>query len=306
MIRYLARRGAQALATIYAVVTLAFVFGRLSGSPAVLILGENASPEQIAALDAELGFDRPVTEQYLAYLGGVLRGDFGASYRERGTSSMDLVLERLPLSLHLGAWGLGLGLALAFLVVLVTHLTGWWPLRTVALALGSMRQSTPDFFFGLLLVIVLAVQLGLLPSLGASGPAALVMPALTIATGQFVVYARLLDNSLVAQSSMDYVRTARARGEGHSRVLLGEVLPNALLPVMTVAGINLGTFLGGLVIVENVFAWPGLGQLMLSSVYARDFPVVQSALVVVALLFVAANLLVDLVSSLVDPRVRLR
>lgn len=306
MAQYLARRLLQAFVTIYVVVTIAFVFGRLSGSPSVLLLGENATSEQIQALDAELGFDRPVIEQYLDYLRGILRGDFGNSYRERGTSSMGLVAERLPLSLELGAWGLGLGLLLAFAVVVTTHLTRWWPLRTISLALGSIRQATPDFFFGLVLVIVFAVQLNWLPSLGAGHPLALVLPAATIATGQFIVYARLLDNSISEQNSQDYVRTAYARGESRRRVVLGEVLPNALLPVMTVAGINLGTFLGGLVIVENVFAWPGLGQLMLNSVYARDFPVVQAGLIVVALLFVLANLLVDLLYSVIDPRVRLQ
>ncbi|HCX84777.1 MAG TPA: glutathione ABC transporter permease GsiC [Micrococcales bacterium] len=306
MLRYLGRRLGQALVTILAVVSLAFVFGRLSGSPAVLLLGENASSEQIAALDAELGFDRPVWQQYLAYLAGVVRGDFGVSYRERGTSSMALVLERLPFSLELGFWGLGLGLLLAFAVVLTTHLTRWWPLRTVALALGSVRGSIPDFFFGLILVIVFAVTLGWLPSLGAGHPLSLVMPALTIATGQFIVYARLLDNAISEQTGMDYVRTPQARGEGRARTVLSEVLPNAVLPVMTVAGINLGAFLGGLVIVENVFAWPGLGQLMLGAVYARDFPVVQSGLIVIALLFIVANLLVDVGHSLIDPRVRMR
>ncbi len=305
MARFIARRLLQAFITIYVVITVAFIFGRLSGSPAALLLGENASREQIEALDEELGFNRPVLDQYFSYIGGILRGDFGDSYRNRGTSSMDLVMDRLPTSLTLGAWGLGLGLLLAFAVVVTTHVTRWWPLRTIALTLGSIRQATPDFFFGLLLVIVFAVQLGWLPSLGSGSVASLVMPAATIATGQFIVYARLLDNSIAEQISADYVRTARARGESHRRVVLTEALPNALLPVMTVAGINLGVFLGGLVIVENVFAWPGLGQLMLNAVYARDFPVVQSGLIIVALIFVLANLVVDLLYSVVDPRVRL-
>lgn len=306
MSTFLFRRLLQAVASIYIVITLAFVFGRLSGSPAALILGENAGAEQIAQLDSDLGFDRPYLVQYWEYLSGVLRGDFGDSYRQTGTSSMTLVLERLPTSLALGAVGLLLGLVLAFAVVLTVHLTRWWPLRTVSLAIGSLRQSIPDFFFGLLLVMVFAVQLSLLPSLGNSHPFAIVLPAVTIATGQFVIYTRLLDNALIEQSAMDYVRTARARGESNSRVVLAEALPNAILPVMTVAGINLGTFLGGLVIVENVFAWPGMGQLMLGAVYARDFPVVQSGLIVVALLFIAANFVVDILYGVLDPRARVR
>ncbi|NQX17559.1 ABC transporter permease [Rathayibacter sp. VKM Ac-2857] len=302
---YLVRRLAQGLATIFAVVTIAFGLGRLSGSPAALLLTENASPEQIADLNQRLGFDLPLWQQYLRYLGGLLTGDFGDSYRQAGVSSMQLVLERLPASLSLGAVGLVLGLALALIAGVVIQLTRSRGLRALSLGLGSTRQAIPDFFFGLLLVLVLSVWLGLLPSLGNRDPLAIIMPALTIATGQFVLYTRLLDNALTEQSTQDYARTAFARGENRFRVVVGELLPNAFLPVLTVAGISLGSFLGGLVIVENVFAWPGMGQLMLGAVYSRDFPVVQSGLIVVALLFILANLLVDLVSGLIDPRVRL-
>ena len=302
---YLVRRTAQGAATILAVVTIAFALGRLSGSPAALLLTENATPEQIADLNHRLGFDLPLWQQYLSYLGGLLTGDFGDSYRQTGVSSMELVLERLPASLSLGAVGLLLGLALALIAGVVIQLTRSRGLRALSLGLGSTRQAIPDFFFGLLLVLVFSVWLGLLPSLGNRDPLAIVMPALTIATGQFVLYTRLLDNALTEQSTQDYARTASARGENRFRVVVGELLPNALLPVLTVAGISLGSFLGGLVIVENVFAWPGMGQLMLGAVYSRDFPVVQSGLIVVAVLFILANLLVDLVSGLIDPRVRL-
>jgi len=302
---YLVRRLAQGLATIFAVVTIAFGLGRLSGSPAALLLTENATPEQIADLNQRLGFDLPLWQQYLRYLGGLVTGDFGDSYRQAGVSSMQLVLERLPASLSLGAVGLLLGLAFALVAGVVIQLTRSRGLRALSLGLGSTRQAIPDFFFGLLLVLVLSVWLGLLPSLGNRDPLAIIMPALTIATGQFVLYTRLLDNALTEQSTQDYARTAFARGENRFRVVVGELLPNAFLPVLTVAGISLGSFLGGLVIVENVFAWPGMGQLMLGAVYSRDFPVVQSGLIVVALLFILANLLVDVVSGLIDPRVRL-
>ncbi|NQX12403.1 ABC transporter permease [Microbacteriaceae bacterium VKM Ac-2855] len=303
--RYVIRRVLQGLATIFAVVTIAFALGRLSGSPAALLLTENATPEQISDLNHRLGFDLPLWQQYLNYLLGLVQGDFGDSYRQAGISSMQLVLERLPASLSLGAVGLVLGLALAMIAGLVIQLTGSRGLRTLSLGLGSTRQAIPDFFFGLLLVLIFSVWLGLLPSLGNKSPLAIIMPAVVIATGQFVVYTRLLDNALSEQSSQDYARTAYARGENRFRVVVGELLPNAFLPVLTVAGISLGSFLGGLVIVENVFAWPGMGQLMLSAVYSRDFPVVQSGLIVVALLFILANFFVDIVYGLIDPRVRL-
>lgn len=304
MVRYLARRGVQALVTVFVVVTVAFALGRASGSPAAQLLPDNASKAQIDALNARLGFDRPMWQQYLDYLGGLVRGDFGDSYRQTGVSSMELVGERLPASLTLGAVGLAAGLLLALGAVLLVHLTGSRRLQAVMLTLGSVRQSMPDFLFGVLLVAVFAVSLGWLPSLGNKDPLGIVLPAVTIATGQFVIYVRLAGNALGEQARADYVRTAYARGESRARVVLTEMLPNGVLPVLTIAGINLGSFLGGLVIVENVFAWPGLGQLMLGAVYSRDFPVVQSGLIVVALLFIASNLLVDLLYGVIDPRVR--
>lgn len=304
MLRHLVRRGVQALVTVFVVVSVAFVLGRASGSPAAQLLPDNAGRDQIDALNARLGFDRPVLVQYLDYLAGLVRGDFGDSYRQTGVSALQIVAERLPASLGLGAAGLVLGLVLALGTAVVLQLLAAHRLRSLVLALGSVRQSMPDFLFGVLLVAVFAVTLGWLPSLGNRDPLGIVLPAVTIATGQFVLYLRLAGNALQEQSSLDYVRTAYARGESRVRVVLTEILPNAVLPVLTIAGINLGSFLGGLVIVENVFAWPGLGQLVLSSVYARDFPVVQAALVVVAVLFIVSNLLVDVVSGLIDPRVR--
>ncbi len=304
MYRYLSRRLIRAAVVVYAVVTVAFILGRLSGSPASHLLSENASRAQIDALNHQLGFDRPLVIQYLTYLRGiVLHGDFGDSYRQTGTSSMALVAERLPASLTLGVAGLVGGLVLALAAVLAVHLWGSQKLQGLLLGLGSARMAVPDFVAGLLLVMVFAVTLGWLPSLGNRTPDAIILPLLTIATAQFVVYYRLTGSALSEQAGLDYVRTALSRGEGRTRVVLTETLPNAILPVLTVAGINLGTFLGGLVIVENVFAWPGLGQLMLSAVYSRDFPVVQSGLIVVSLLFVVSNLLVDVVYGLIDPRV---
>lgn len=304
MLRHLSRRGIQALVTVFVVVTVAFVLGRASGSPAAQLLPDTASREQIEALNARLGFDRPVLVQYGEYLAGLVRGDLGDSYRQTGVPALQVVAERLPASLSLGALGLVLGLVLALGTAVLLQITGASRVRSLVLAVGSLRQSTPDFLFGVLLVAVFAVSLGWLPSLGNRQASGIVLPAVTIATGQFVLYLRLAGHALQEQSAADHVRTAYARGESRARVVLAEVLPNALLPVLTIAGINLGSFLGGLVIVENVFAWPGLGQLVLSAVYARDFPVVQAALVVVALLFILSTLLVDLVSGLLDPRVR--
>jgi peptide/nickel transport system permease protein len=302
---YAMRRLGQAVITLLVVVTVTFVLGRLSGSPGAILLGDNATPEQIAAFDSARGFDRPLWEQYAAYLGGLLRGEFGTSYRQTGVSSMELVAERLPASLLLGSVGLGLGIALALGAALLIQLTGSRTLRTVSLGLGSLRAAIPDFFFGLLLVLFFSVGLGWFPSLGNQTPISLVLPAVTVATGVYILYSRLIDNSMNEQRSMDYVKTALARGDSRARVTVAEILPNALLPVLTIVGINLGAFLGGMLIVENVFAWPGLGQLTMAAVYTRDFPVVQASILVVAFLFVVANLVVDFIYQFIDPRVRL-
>lgn len=305
MTRFLGRRLVQAAVTIFAVVTIAFVFGRLAGSPAAQLLPETATQEQLDALNEKLGFNRPVLEQYFNYLAGLLRGDFQNSYRQTDQSSMAMVMDRFPASIRLGVTGLVLGLVLALVAVLTVQLTRSRALRGLMLGLGSARSSIPDFFFGLILVLTFSIYLGWFPSLGDSKPMAIVMPAVTIGTGQFVVYTRMLDNSMSQEGMQDYVRTARAKGERFPYIVFREILPNAVLPVLTLAGINLGAFLGGLVLVENVFAWPGLGQLIVGAVYARDFPVVQSGMILVALLFVLANLLVDIVQAVLDPRVRL-
>lgn len=302
---YFVRRVAQAVATIFVVVVVAFVLGRLTGSPAALLLSDGASAAQIQELNASLGFDRPLIDQFGSFLAGVLRGDLGTSYRNAGQSALGAILTRLPatIALALISFLVGILLALVGAVALRLGRAGW--LRPVLIVAGSIRHSIPDFFFAVLAVLLFSVTLGWLPSLGARTPLAYVLPVLTIATGQFVLYLRLLDNSLSEQESQDYVRTALARGKRRLSVVVTEMLPNALLPVMTVAGLNLAVLLGGTVIVEQVFSWPGLGSLLIEAVSQRDFPIVQAGLLVVAAIFVVVNLTVDILYWVIDPRVRL-
>ncbi|WP_345441385.1 ABC transporter permease [Microbacterium gilvum] len=304
MIGFLVRRLGASLATLFAVVTIAFALGRATGEPGALLLPDNASAEDVAAMNASLGFDRPLIVQYASYLAGLLTGDFGDSYRLR-EPAIGLVLERVPATFELALWSFAAGLALAVIVALAIQLTGSRVLRAVAGWAGALRQSVPDFFFGLLLVLVFAVTLAVLPSLGRTSPASLVLPVVTLATGQFVMYLRLLDAALSEQASQDYVRTAFAQGQRRSAILLTQMLPNALLPVLGMAGLNLGGLLGGTVVVEVVFAWPGLGQLLTDAVSQRDFPIVQAGLLFVALMFVVVNTLVDLVVHRIDPRTAL-
>ncbi|GAA3664962.1 ABC transporter permease [Microbacterium marinilacus] len=295
------RRLGLALVTLFLVVTVAFVLGRATGEPGALLLPDNANADDVAALNAALGFDRPILVQYLAYLGGLFVGDFGDSYRLR-EPAIGLVLERIPATFELAVWSFLGGFALALGVALLIQITGSRVLRAIANWCGALRQSIPDFFFGLLLVLVFAVTLGLLPSLGRTSPESLVLPVITLTTGQFVMYLRLLDVALSEQAGQDYVRTAFAQGQRRVAILFTQMLPNALLPVLGMAGLNLGGLLGGTVVVEVVFAWPGLGQLLTDAVSQRDFPIVQAGLLFVALMFVVVNTLVDLLVHRIDPR----
>lgn len=298
---FLLRRLGLALVTLFLVVTIAFALGRATGNPGALLLPDNANAEDVAALNAALGFDRPLLVQYVSYLGGLFTGDLGDSYRLR-EPALELVLERIPATFELAVWSFMGGFVLALAVALLIQLTGSRALRSIANWCGALRQSIPDFFFGLLLVLVFAVTLGLLPSLGRTGPESLILPVVTLTTGQFVMYLRLLDVALSEQAAQDYVRTAFAQGQRRTSILLTQMLPNALLPVLGMAGLNLGGLLGGTVVVEVVFAWPGLGQLLTDAVSQRDFPIVQAGLLFVALMFVAVNTLVDLLVHRIDPR----
>lgn len=305
MVRFLGRRLVQGIVTVFGVITVTFFLVRLSGNPAALLLGAEATQEDIAKLSAALGFDRPLIEQYGSFLADVLRGDFGMSLRQ-GVPAADLVMQRLPATFELALWSFALGTAAAALTVLVLQLTGSRALRAAVLWVASARQAIPSFWLGLILVLVFSVTLGVLPALGRTTPQSLVLPMITIATLEFALYVRLLDAGFADQMSQDYVRTAQSKGQSHPVVVVRHVLPNAVLPVITVAGLNLGALLGGTIVVELVFNWPGLGQLIMSSISARDYAVVQAGVLTIALFFIVTNLLVDLLYAVLDPRVRLR
>lgn len=301
---YIARKLAQAVFTIFAVVTIGFFLGRLSGKPGALILPEGATQAEIDAFNAGLGFEQPLLVQYTDFLGGLLSGTVGDSYRQK-VPALDLLIDRVPATFQLAISSFVIGLGAALLVALLIYITRWNWLRLSLLWLGSLRQAIPDFLFGVLLAFVFSVSLGMLPSLGNQGPQSLILPVACLATAQFAIYLRLIGSALGEQQGLDYVRASYAKGQPHSAVVVRQMTPNALVPVLTIAGLNLGGLLGGTVIVEAVFAWPGMGQVLLQAVNGRDFPVVLGGLVIVATFFVLVNLLVDLITATIDPRVRL-
>ncbi len=301
---YILRKSLQALVTMFVVVTVGFFLGRLSGKPGALILPEGATQSEIDALNASLGFERPLISQYLDFLLGLLGGTVGDSYRQN-VPALELLVDRIPATFQLALVSFAVGLVAALLVAVLVFVTRWNWLRLTLLWLGALRQSIPDFMFGVLLVFVFSVLLGALPSLGNMGPQSLVLPVACLATAQFALYLRLIGAALGEQQALDYVRASYAKGEGHPLVVVRQMLPNALVPVLTIAGLNLGGLLGGTVIVETVFSWPGMGQVLIQAVNGRDFPVVLGGLAIVAGFFVTVNLLVDLVTAWIDPRVRL-
>lgn len=305
MTHYIARRLVRGLLTIFGVVTLAFFALRLNGSPGAAMIPQG-TPQAVAQLNRALGFQGSLVSQYLRYLGNVLHGNFGDSFAQQGVPTLSIVLQRMPATLELAVAALVLGTACGFALAFAIQMSGNHSLRSFLLWLAVARQATPTFLFGVLLVLVFSVMLGWLPSIGRGGIAHLILPTVTLGSFDVGLYMRLLDSGLGDQRASDYVRTAESKGQRPSMVLLRHMLPNALLPTVTIAGLNFGAMLGGVVIVEAVFNWPGVGELLVSSINARDYPVVQTTLIVIAVTFIVVNLAVDLLYAALDPRVRLR
>ena len=305
MLGFFARRLVQATLTILGVLTVAFFLVRLSGDPTALLLPEAATAQEMEALRTELGLDRPIWVQYWVFMSKALQGDFGNSLRIEA-SALGLVLERVPATLELTLTAFGLGIALAFAGALTMRLSTNQRLRSVLLWIAFTRQAIPVFWFGLLLIILFSVTLRWLPSVGRGGIEHLVLPAVTLATFESALYLRLLDAAFGEQERQDYVRTAYAKGQTRMKIVLRHMLPNALLPLVTIAGVNLGILLGGTVVTETVFSWPGMGRLIVQAVSQRDYPVVMAGVVVASFMFVAINFTVDMLYGILDPRIRYR
>jgi peptide/nickel transport system permease protein len=306
MSRFLVRRLLHGIFVVWGVVTAVFFLVRLTGDPTVFLVDQSATREEIEHARHLLGLDRPVHEQYLAFLLAVPRGDFGISIREK-RPAMGLVLERFwpaTVELALAAAVLSTLLAVPLGVVAATHKDR--AADHVSRIASLLLQSMPGFWLGLLLILLFAVELrGLLPAYGAGTWRHLILPAIALAAAPLAQNARLVRAGMLEVLQQDYVRTARAKGVREYRVLYRHALKNAAIPFITVAGLSLGFMLSGTIIIETVFAWPGLGRLIVQAVPGRDFPVIQAGVFVFALIFVVLNVAVDLLYAVVDPRVRL-
>ncbi|MGG5819485.1 ABC transporter permease [Falsiroseomonas sp. HW251] len=302
---YLLRRLLLVPVPLLIVVVFVFVVLRLTGDPVAIYLGNDATPEQEALLRESLGLDRPLALQFAGFLGDLLRGDFGTSLQHRAPA-MEVVMARLPATLELAAMALVLAVVLGVLGGIAAAV---WNDRLPDFALTALAvvgQSMPSFWLGILLIQLFALELGWLPTSGREDWHGAVLPTLTLTAFLLPNFILVTRTAVLETAREQFVATARARGVGSARALFRHVLPNALNPVVSLIGLQLGRLMGGAVVTETVFAWPGVGRLMVAAIFQRDVPVVIAGVFVVAVTIVLANLLVDIVQAAIDPRIRLR
>ena len=289
---------------VFCVLTLVFVVLHMTGDPVMMLLPPNASREEIDALSRTLGLDQPLIVQYGRFLARIARGDFGTSLQHQ-QPAMRLVMERLPASMLLAVTALLLAVLLSVPLGIAAAVRRGTLVDRLAVGLAALGQSAPIFWTGLMLMLVGSVILQLLPTSGYGTWRHLILPALTLASYPMAAIARLVRSGMLEVLDADYVRTARAKGLPERRVVLKHTLRNAALPIVTVVGLQFGLLLGGAIVCEMIFSWPGVGRLMIFAIYNRDFPLVEAAVFVMAMVFVAGNMLVDLCYAWLDPRVKL-
>jgi peptide/nickel transport system permease protein len=305
MIRFLIRRVVLTLPVLLGVATLVFSLIHLvPGDPAQAMLGDGASPEDIARLRHTLGLDRPLLEQYGRYLAGLARGDLGTSLRTAKPVSSQIV-ERVPATVELAATAMVVAVCLSLpLGVIAAVRRGTW-VDQGAMTLALIGISVPGFWLGPLLALLFGVELGWLPVSGRGTWANLVLPAATLGAALAAILARMTRASVLEELRELYVLAARARGVTRARAIVAHALRNSLIPIVTILGLQLGAVLTGSIITETIFAWPGIGRLLIQSISFRDYPMVQGCILFIALTYVSMNLLTDLLYGWLDPRIRL-
>lgn len=307
--RYIIRRLLQSIIVVLGVTLLVFVVLFKSGDPVLLMVSPEATKEEIEQVRRQMGFDRPVLVQYGDFMSKALRGDFGISIRH-SQPVFQMIKERIPatLELALAAFAISLLVSLPVGILSATKRNSIWD--NLGMGMALLGQSLPVFFLGVMLIFIFAGKLQLLPSYGRGSGGLinefkhLILPAITLGTFSLARNARLIRSSLLEVLGLEYVKTARSKGLAERAVIMRHALKNALIPVVTVVGLEFGTLLGGAVITETVFSWPGVGRMIIVAIQQRDFPVVVGTVTVIAIVFVALNLLVDLVYGVLDPRVR--
>ena len=304
MIRYISIRLLFALPALWLILTMVFLLAHIvPGDPVAQMLGEGARAEDLTQLRHALGLDLPLPVQYGRYLSGVLHGNLGESFRFQ-QPVLKVVAEHYPATLELAVVALLICALIGIPAgVLAAHKRGERTDHTVAV-LTLFGLSVPNFALGPVLILLFSVVLGWLPVSGRGGVSHLILPAFTLGAALAAILTRMVRTSVIEELSADYVRTARAKGVSESGVLFRHALRNALIPILTILGLQFGTLLAGTIVTESIFSWPGIGRLAVQAIGARDYPLLQGCILLIAVSYVIVNLLTDLVYAVVDPRVR--
>jgi len=301
--RFLCIKLLRGILTVLIVLTFVFVVLRLSGDPVDALVGDDAMPDIIDYYRELYGLDKPIWEQYVLYLRNILNGDLGFSYRDE-RDAIEVVLERVPKTIQLGVTAFLGSLLIGIPLGIVAALYRNTAIDRFTMGFAVLGFSLPNFFLGILLILTFAMHFRILPSSGSGGWQHMVMPVITLATAGAGSLARFARSSMLEVLSESYIRTATAKGVPRLRRINWHALPNAAIPIVTILGFRLGDLIAGSVVTESVFAWPGVGRLLVVSVGARDLAIVQAILIIVATTMVVANLCVDLLYGWLDPRIR--
>jgi peptide/nickel transport system permease protein len=303
--RYFLRRLGQALLVLWLVSLVVFFIGRISGDPITILSPLDASSEDMDALRQRLGLDRSLVVQYAFFAGNALKGDFGTSIWQQ-QPALTLIVQRIPATLQLTAAAMLIAIGLGIPLGILAALKRGSLLDRGTTVLAVLAQSVPNFWLGISMILVFAVTLQWLPSSGRGSMEHLLMPAVTLSANALAQIARLTRSGMLDVLSQDFVRTASAKGLRRRIVVLRHAFPNAALPIATVVGLQVANMLGGSIVVESIFAWPGLGQLAILAILRRDYPLIQATVLFVAAVVLLVNLMVDLSYGLLDPRIRIR
>jgi len=304
MSRYLVRRLVLTIPVLLGVATLVFALIHfIPGDPAAVMLGDGATPEEIHQLRDRLGLDRPLIVQYGSFLNGVVHGDLGVSLRNDQPVTRQ-ILERMPATAELAFASMAVAVVIAIPLGIIAAVWRGTAIDFGAMTLSLAGVSMPNFWLGPLMAIVFAVELGWLPVGGRGSLAHLVLPAVTLGAGLAAILARMTRASLLEELREPYVLAARARGVSRTRAVLHHAFRNSLIPIVTILGLQFGAVLTGAVITETIFAWPGIGRLLIQSIGFRDYPLVQGCVLLIAVTYVGVNLLTDVTYSFLDPRIK--
>lgn len=303
MVTFILRRIGQASIAIFGVLTILFFIQRLTGDPTLLLVPEGATTEDIAMLRTSLGFDQPLYVQYWHYLRDLSTGSLGLSIVQK-VPVWDILLSRIPYTLALTAGAMLVSIGLGLPMGVIMALRRGRPLERFFQFIVFTGQSMPTFFSGILMILLFAIHFQWLPSSGASGFTSLIMPSVSLGLLTMATFARVARTAVLDELGKDYVRTARSKGVPYKQIVLRHLARNSAIPVVTVAALEISHLLAGAVIVETMFAWPGLGQVAVQAIESRDFPIVQAVVLLGSVASVGCNLIADVLYSVIDPRIR--